>query len=290
MKCPKCGFTSYDHLENCKRCNTPLNPKGLHGHHSLKSKSRINQKGADRQLSASDLKDDLTLETERQDLSPEDESDFLINHDRFQDVFDKLEKFKTDENKSSHETLVLEDSYGFADRIKDFIYTWVPSGNPAAADNDKTALSYDLAGIWPRLGAFIIDWTIVTLLTSAVFVAGLRQIDVDYTYNPGALFSILIKVYLLLLFFASSYFLFLTAYCGKTVGKLLFGIEIVKKSGVSPGYYDCAKRWIFSIISILPFFAGYLIAIFSEDKQGLHDRIADTVVVNTGNKNDFRTA
>ena len=295
MKCPKCGFTSYDHLENCKRCNASLNPKGFHGHHTTKSQSGINKKGADKEQSAPDLNsDDLVREPETEvmspeDFNPEDESDFLLNHDRFKDVFDKLDKVETEVNESSHDTLVLEDSYSFSDRLKDFLCKWIPA-DKAFTDSDKTAVLYDLAGVWSRLGAFIIDWTIVTLLTSAVFITGLRQIDIDYAYNPGALFSILLKVYLLLLFFASSYFLFLTAYSGKTVGKLLFRLEVIKKDGMKPGYYDCAKRWIFSILSILPFFAGCLIALFSRENQSFHDRIADTVVVKTGNKNDFRSA
>ncbi len=36
MKCPKCGFTSFDHLDNCKKCgNDLLNFKARHGVRSL---------------------------------------------------------------------------------------------------------------------------------------------------------------------------------------------------------------------------------------------------------------
>jgi len=26
MKCPKCGYNSFDHLDSCKKCNTDLTP------------------------------------------------------------------------------------------------------------------------------------------------------------------------------------------------------------------------------------------------------------------------
>lgn len=270
-----------------------MNPKAFYGHHIVSSKIENIEKEADSGESASPDKfvDEADISAGEESTSGLKENKvfnepgIFVQKEQFKDVFDKLEEKRADMAVQDEETLVLEEKYGVFDRIKDFALGSVSSASVNSGE-DKTVVIANLAGIRSRMAAFIIDWTIIFLLSLFVFIAGLRQVNMDYSYDPGTLFSILLKVYFLLLFFASTYFLFLTGYCGKTIGKLIMGIEVVGKDGSRVGFYESSKRWLVSILSIPPLFLGFLPALFNDERQCFHDKVANTVVVKNSYSHD----
>ncbi len=66
---------------------------------------------------------------------------------------------------------------------------------------------------------------------------------------------------------------------GATVGKAVVGIKIVQQDGQRVGYGRALGRYLATYISMLVLFIGFLMVAFSQDKRGLHDLIAGTVVV-----------
>jgi uncharacterized RDD family membrane protein YckC len=67
---------------------------------------------------------------------------------------------------------------------------------------------------------------------------------------------------------------------GATPGKSLLGLKVVTTEGKSPiGIKSAVLRLIGYMINGFIFGIGFLLIALSEDKRGLHDRIAETAVV-----------
>lgn len=75
------------------------------------------------------------------------------------------------------------------------------------------------------------------------------------------------------------YFTFFHGFNGQTPGKKLFHIRVVDAHGLTISYWSALVRAIGSLVSQMPYYAGYLIAFFSPHRRTLHDFIAKTYVV-----------
>jgi uncharacterized RDD family membrane protein YckC len=64
-----------------------------------------------------------------------------------------------------------------------------------------------------------------------------------------------------------------------TVGKRLMGLVVTDERGYRLTFFRALGRYFGRILCELTFFLGYLLIFFSVKHQGLHDRIARTVVV-----------
>jgi uncharacterized RDD family membrane protein YckC len=64
-----------------------------------------------------------------------------------------------------------------------------------------------------------------------------------------------------------------------SVGKLAMGIKVVDLSGNRISFGTAFIRAIGKVLSGMIMYIGYLMAAFTEKKQGLHDMIASTLVV-----------
>ena len=67
---------------------------------------------------------------------------------------------------------------------------------------------------------------------------------------------------------------------GLTPGKLILGMRVIKTTGERAGFWRMALReiigkWVSAIVILL----GFLWIIWDKDRQGFHDKIADTLVV-----------
>lgn len=82
------------------------------------------------------------------------------------------------------------------------------------------------------------------------------------------------------------YFNYFWAFLGFTPGKLLLGLKIVRKDGSDLSLARSFVRFFGYWISAIPLFLGFLWITFDDDRQGWHDKIADTHVVDV-KKNPF---
>ncbi|HWB62034.1 MAG TPA: RDD family protein [Chitinophagales bacterium] len=64
-----------------------------------------------------------------------------------------------------------------------------------------------------------------------------------------------------------------------TLGKIVFGLKVVDKNNNPVDFSKALLRNLSKILSGLVLGIGYVMIIFDERKQGLHDKIADTFVV-----------
>jgi uncharacterized RDD family membrane protein YckC len=64
-----------------------------------------------------------------------------------------------------------------------------------------------------------------------------------------------------------------------TIGKKMVGLKVTDENGERIGFGKANWRYWSKILSALILFVGFVMVAFTEKKQGLHDKIAGTLVV-----------
>jgi uncharacterized RDD family membrane protein YckC len=143
-------------------------------------------------------------------------------------------------------------------------------GEKAGASKPKTVVtettSGDYGGFWIRLIAFFIDG-LVLLIPFAFFIGLVGIQDIGFLY-----FLCLITAFVYSVFLESSSW-------QATVGKAAMGLKVVDMEGARISVQQAAVRYIGKILSALILYIGFIMIGFTENKQGLHDMIAQTFVV-----------
>jgi len=138
------------------------------------------------------------------------------------------------------------------------------------------------ASFWRRAGAAIIDGfilLIVQLLIQAVYAGA----DALRTMNGYVLASQIIVLQLLQMATQAVYHSSFVYQFGGTPGKLALGCRVVTADGAKLTLKRSIARYFASLISVMTFGIGYLIAAFDDERRTLHDRICDTrVIVKSG--------
>ena len=137
---------------------------------------------------------------------------------------------------------------------------------------------YSMAGLKLRAIAFFIDLVIVSLIAYLTIVSGFYFIA-DSGIDKSELSRVFVPIYVLLFFLASTYFIFLHSYAGRTIGKMVVGIKIISDEGRPVGIWASFVRWVGYYISAVFFFAGFIWSVFDSNSQAWHDKIAGTYVV-----------
>ncbi|WP_245831041.1 RDD family protein [Sediminibacillus massiliensis] len=133
------------------------------------------------------------------------------------------------------------------------------------------------AGFWMRFWAYLTDVIIVfsingILLTPLKFVNGGDIIDIGFWTLNGILGSIVFYVY----------FLLMTKRFHQTLGKMLFGLKVVRSDHKALKWSDLFFREVVGrFIHRVLFFMVFLYAVvgFTDEKKGIHDMFAGTRVI-----------
>lgn len=128
------------------------------------------------------------------------------------------------------------------------------------------AAVHQYAGFWRRVLAILID---AIILMTAVFL-----IDKSWWLGPHPPFF-LIGIVIYWLYFA----LFESSRHQATIGKVALGIIVTDTAGRRISFGRATGRYFGKYLSSLILCIGFLMVAFTEKKQGLHDMLADTLVV-----------
>ena len=148
-------------------------------------------------------------------------------------------------------------------------------------------------GFWRRLLAYIVDKFILYLISLVLFLIGLlamglRGVSLGSIVMIGDLprgMGLFMTFYLMTaLLMDMVYFIWFHGTVGRTLGKRLFGLCLIRISGEKMTLGIAFLRWAGSLISGLFFFLGFIWIAFDSRKQGWHDKIALTLVVRVGNE------
>ncbi len=168
------------------------------------------------------------------------------------------------------------DPFAFAQRkVKENFTAATPSDVGALADPSS------------RVVAYIIDWIILLIAISIIDVIAsvlLSLINLDNT-STGNTFLVLLNVAVQ----AYYYIYFLVGKNGQTPGKTLTNIRIVRKDGQPLTASDAILRNIIGyFLCGLTLLIGFFWIMVDKDRQGLHDKIASTLVVKAERKQGDR--
>ena len=156
------------------------------------------------------------------------------------------------------------------------------------------------AGFLLRFVAYFIDRLIVGFISLAVIfpilaimgisLFGLSELDTFRNFEnledneKVALVMAAIAAYSILIIIAVSinwlyYSLFESSERQATPGKMAVGIKVTSTNGQRISFLNATGRFFGKIISGMLFGFGYIMILFTEKKQGLHDLMAGTLVV-----------
>ncbi len=136
------------------------------------------------------------------------------------------------------------------------------------------ALEY--AGFWRRFAAFFIDAIIILIVRVLIPFEGFFF----WNNQPAWYFVPLIAISnLVFMLVTVAYSVVFWAWRGQTLGKMVMNIKVLRGDGsnITIGY--ALLRYLGYIVCVLMLGAGFLWIAFDSRKQGIHDKIADTVVV-----------
>ncbi len=162
------------------------------------------------------------------------------------------------------------------------------AGYPAPAGYPVAPAGNRYGGFWIRVVAFIIDAILVRLVVhpvAAIFgIGGLAAGGLGlHGLGHGAGLPLLIfgSGVLAFLTIGASWLyeaLMLSSSYQATLGKMIFGMKVTDLSGNRLSFAHATGRHFAKWISSLTLCIGYIMAGFTERKQGLHDMIAGTLV------------
>lgn len=133
------------------------------------------------------------------------------------------------------------------------------------------------AGFWMRFWAYTVDLIIVwsvngLLLNPLKFVNNGTSIDIGFWTLAGIISTIVLYLY----------FVLMTKFYGQTIGKMIFGLKVIRKDFEPLKWGDLVfreviGRFLYRVIGILTLL--YVVVAFDPLKQGIHDMIGDTRVI-----------
>jgi uncharacterized RDD family membrane protein YckC len=75
------------------------------------------------------------------------------------------------------------------------------------------------------------------------------------------------------------YFTYLHGSTGQTIGKMICQLKVIQENGEPLSYGKSFLRWIGYLVSAVVLNIGFLWVAFDKNKQGWHDKIAGTYVI-----------
>ncbi|MEM7109739.1 MAG: RDD family protein [Bacteroidota bacterium] len=155
----------------------------------------------------------------------------------------------------------------------------------------------DYAGFWLRFVALLIDSIIITLLyffivtpifaalgfgfaTAAEDIQSGNMTEEEALGLIGVVTGIFATVGLIIQIIYILYFALMeSSKFQGTVGKMVVGIKVTDSNGGRVSFGSAFIRNLGKILSQIIIYIGFLMAAFTEKKQGLHDMIANTLVL-----------
>lgn len=134
------------------------------------------------------------------------------------------------------------------------------------------------AGFWARFAAYLIDMIVIYAISSLLntFSFGLLNKQLDFPILGEESLSYVIVMF--------TYFIAMTYFFSQTLGKMIMKIKVETNKGEKLSFADVVYRELVGrLLTIFLVYLPYLAVSFTNKKKGLHDFIADTVVV----KEDF---
>jgi uncharacterized RDD family membrane protein YckC len=154
------------------------------------------------------------------------------------------------------------------------------SQEPSLQQSIATAAGVQYAGFWRRFGAALIDGIIINIISIAIYyisvLIGLSVAeDEDWGWTVGFWAGLILTLVLSWIYYAAME----SSSKQATLGKMSLGIVVTDLEGRRISLGKATRRYLGKIISAVILYIGFIMIGFTEKKQGLHDMIAQCLVV-----------
>lgn len=255
MKCPECGYTSFDYLEECKKCGAALSPVPIFKY-----------------LYEDELSTEVVINRSAQPVP----GDILAGVETVETTFELSPAGE------------LPDEGLSAGEIEDFLSFERDLGeeSPAEEEEEKEKeLPPPLpngmvpATLGERFFAFSIDFLFTLCVAAVALFSGGTLIGETFFPGLSEFVSIWGWICLCVYILATTYFVFLPSWCGTTLGNSAAGIRVVMRDGSISGFQANLLRWVGWVLSVATVFLGFLLAAFDPQRKTLSDHLCGTFVV-----------
>ena len=151
-------------------------------------------------------------------------------------------------------------------------------------DQNQSEGTYQYAAPIKRFAAMFIDGIVVGavsfpfgLVFGLIVAASMQGKDPEGIQVVAQILGNIVGILISWLYFA----LMESSPKSATLGKMALGLMFLDTDGYPISFGQATGRYFGKILSALPCYAGFITAFFNEKKQGWHDSMANTVVVDT---------
>ncbi|WP_022793084.1 RDD family protein [Marinococcus halotolerans] len=144
--------------------------------------------------------------------------------------------------------------------------------------NERIETNEELfAGFWMRFWAYLTDLIILFSLNGIL-------LSPFYFTGEGEIWGFITLYAVFNAVITYGYFALMTKFYGQTLGKMIFGLRVVRVNREKLKWSDIIFREIvlrFAYRSLVITNLAYIVVAFTPQKAGIHDMIADTRVIHT---------
>ncbi len=136
----------------------------------------------------------------------------------------------------------------------------------------------DYAGFWLRVCAQIID---IIVLSFAVVLFRIFYQFLFIPTLPFSFYSTPVNFRFLSIIIPACYYAFMESSAWQaTLGKRAMGLAVIDMDGQRISFIRSLCRYFAKFISSFILCLGFVMVAFTDKKQGLHDKIVETLVIN----------
>ena len=266
MRCPSCGFISFDHLAACKKCGVEFPPPP----------------GGRRAAAPPALAE---AEAPGRPAPPPAPPAAPAGRPPGAGAEDAATQTIITGTPAPDPFAPAEDTFGFT----------LPAAvaaparpatmfDPGAPIEMETEADFPPAGFWIRFVATVVDSAILFVVMFILFFAigigaGVRAALGDPVGLAQVLVGLGAAVTIISLVVPMLYEVIFVGLRGQTPGKVLLGLKIIRMDGGEVDYVKAFIRWVGKLASGFLLGIGYIMAAFTANKRALHDLIAGTRVI-----------
>lgn len=148
-------------------------------------------------------------------------------------------------------------------------------GEPTPAGSRKQVA----AGFMIRLGAYLVDQVVLFMIGLVVLSIVIEALNPGAANDGDLTTAQLVTSYIVGITINILYYTITVGKWGRTIGKHIFGLQVLTVEGKKVGYPKAFIRSIGYYISALILLFGFLMIAWTKQARGLHDLLAGTIVI-----------
>ena len=269
MRCPSCGFISFDHLATCKKCGVEFPPPP--GGRRAAAPPALTDAEATAQPAAAPAPRAVPEPHPRDAGAEEALTETIIT--------------EAPAPAPPPPFAPPEDAFGFT--LPAAVTAPSRPGTmfePGAPIEMEMGSDFRPAGFWIRFVATIVDSAILFVVMFVLFIAiaigaGVKAALGDPANLAHMVLGLGSALTIVSLVIPMLYEVIFVGLRGQTPGKILLGLKIIRMDAGEVDYVKAFIRWVGKLVSGFILGIGYLMAAFTANKRALHDLIAGTRVI-----------